>query len=158
MRDRHDEPECEHPPLHERVSQVLTEARVVLPGAQAMLGFQFITMLMHGFDTLPASSKDVHLLCLGLIAITVMLLIAPAAFHRIAEDGEDSERLVRVSSRLILAALVFLAMGMSGDLFVVARKITGSDGFGGIVSVAMLLLFLGLWFGYTAFRRARNGH
>src|SRR4051812_13869308 len=35
--------------VEDRVKQVLTEARVVLPGAQALLGFQFATMLVEGF-------------------------------------------------------------------------------------------------------------
>jgi hypothetical protein len=34
-------------PLATRIEQMLTEARVVLPGAQAMLGFQLAIVLTH---------------------------------------------------------------------------------------------------------------
>jgi hypothetical protein len=40
-------------PLATSVEQLLTEARVIIPGAQALLGFQFIAMLTTGFDRLP---------------------------------------------------------------------------------------------------------
>ena len=32
-------------PLHTRIDQMLTEARVILPGAQAILGFQLIVTI-----------------------------------------------------------------------------------------------------------------
>ena len=41
--------------LSTRIKQVLTEARVVLPGAQALLGFQFIAVLTDSFARLPKS-------------------------------------------------------------------------------------------------------
>jgi hypothetical protein len=47
------------------VEQLLTEARVIIPGGQALFGFQFIAMLTKGFDQLPASSQ---LLALGIAA------------------------------------------------------------------------------------------
>ena len=49
----------EKTPLKDRVEQVLTEARVVLPGVQALLGFQLATMLMDGFDK-PSTVIEVH--------------------------------------------------------------------------------------------------
>jgi hypothetical protein len=148
------EPELsQEPKLHERVNQVLTEARVVLPGAQAMLGFAFITMFTREFDRLAITSKVIHLACIGLIALTVVLLMTPAAFHRIAEAGEDSERLVKVASRCVVGALLPLALAISGDFFVVARKIAGSVTLAAVTSGILLILCLGLWFGYTWFRR-----
>src|SRR3954447_11430266 len=39
-------------PLHNRIEQMLTEARVILPGAQALLGFQLIIVLSSVFEKL----------------------------------------------------------------------------------------------------------
>lgn len=47
-------------PLHERIDHMLTEARVILPGSQALLGFQLSIVLTQGFERLPASVKVVH--------------------------------------------------------------------------------------------------
>lgn len=143
----------ETPQLHERVNQALTEARVVLPGAQAMLGFQLVTMFTEAFQALPASSKAVHLASLALIALTVLLLMTPAAYHRIAEAGEDSDRLVKLTGRFVLAAMVPLAAGMAGDLFVVVRKVSHSTSLAATAATLALFCALGMWFGYTCLRR-----
>ena len=78
--------------LSHRIVQVLTEARVVLPGAQALLGFQLAIVLMEAFEKLPAQAKVMHLVSLGFIALATIVLMAPAAYHRIVESGEDTER------------------------------------------------------------------
>jgi len=81
------------------------------------------------------------------------LLIAPAAYHRILEAGEDTEQFYKVASRLLLIALVFLGPGMAGDLFVVIAKVTQSPGIAGMCAGFLLLAFYGLWFGVSAWRR-----
>jgi hypothetical protein len=142
--------------VKDKIKHVLTEARVVLPGAQALLGFQFATMLMDGFEKLPESSKYIHLASLAMVALTVVLLMTPAAYHRIVEQGEETEHFHRFSSRILIASMVPLALGIAGDLFVVARKVTGSSTFSITAASLMLVLFYGLWFGYTSYRRARR--
>lgn len=139
--------------LKDKIEHVLTEIRVVLPGAQALLGFQCITILTDGFEKLPLSSKYVHLASLGLIAASIILLMTPAAYHRIVEKGEESERFFWLTGRFLLAAMVALAPGVCGDFFVVIRKVTESTWFAVVVSSALLLLFYGLWFGLTIYWR-----
>jgi hypothetical protein len=39
---------------------MLTEARVIIPGAQALFGFQLVAMLTTGFERLPEHAKLVH--------------------------------------------------------------------------------------------------
>jgi hypothetical protein len=142
--------------LKDKIKHVLTEARVVLPGAQALLGFQFATILMDGFDKLPESSKYVHFASLSMVGLSITFLMTPAAYHRIVERGEETEHFHRFSSRMLLAAMVPLALGISGDLFVVARKITESAALASAVSMLMIAIFFGLWFGYTTFKSSRQ--
>jgi hypothetical protein len=144
------------PDLTTKIREVLTEARVVLPGAQALLGFQFVTMLSAGFQALPRASQLVHLASLLCIALSTILLMTPAAYHRIVEEGEDTERFHRLASALVLAAMVPLALGVSGDLYVVTRKVLGSHRWSLVTACAMLLFFFGLWFGYTLYQRRRR--
>jgi hypothetical protein len=47
-------------PLHAKIEQMLTEARVVLPGAQALFGFQLAIVLTQSFEQLPSASRIVH--------------------------------------------------------------------------------------------------
>src|SRR4051794_23189994 len=82
-------------PLHARVEQMLTKARVILPGAQALLGFQLVIVLTSAFEKLPETSRLLHGASLLCVALAVILLVTLAALHRIVWAGEDSEGLLR---------------------------------------------------------------
>jgi hypothetical protein len=139
--------------MKDKIRHALTEARVVLPGVQALLGFQFATMLLDGFDKLPAALKWLHLASLGCMAVAIVLLITPAAWHRIVERGEENQRFHKLASAMVVAALVPIALGLSGDFYVVAWKITQSTTIAAGLAGGMLVLYCGLWFGLTLARR-----
>ena len=139
--------------LKDKIDQVLTEARVVLPGVQALLGFQFITMFMDSFDKLPNALKYLHMAGLAVIAVTMVLLMTPAAYHRIAEGGENTKRFHLVASGLLLAAMLLLPLGICSEVYIVFRKVSGSGTWSAIAAFLAMLFFYGLWFGFTAYRR-----
>ena len=126
---------------------------MALPGAQAFLGFQFAIVFMQDFERLPRSWQIIHFMTLLATTVAIVLLIAPAAYHRIHEAGEDTEHFYKIAGRLLLIALVFLGPGMAGDLFVVIAKVTQSPGLAGVSAGILLLGFYGLWFGVSAWRR-----
>jgi cytochrome bd-type quinol oxidase subunit 2 len=142
--------------ITDKIRHVLTEARVVLPGAQTLLGFQFIVFLMESFEQLPDSSKYLHFVALSLVVLSIVLLMTPAAYHRIVERGEETEHFHRFASRMVLAAMLPLALGLSSDFFIVARKVTESTALAAALALALLALFYGLWFGYTLYRRRQR--
>ena len=146
--------EAQGTPISKKMDHVLEEVRSVLPGVQTLLGFQLAAMLAEGFDKLPASSKHLHLACLALNSLAIVLLMSPTAYHRIVGRGEDTEQVHRFASRMIVAAMVPLALGLAGDLFIVVRKVTGSAPLAGGAALAALVAFYGCWFGYTAAQRA----
>ena len=150
-----EQPMDEGTSLENKIKQVLTEARVVLPGAQALLGFQLAAMLTEAFPKLPRTSQYVHVACLGLLAMSIVFLMAPAAFHRIVERGEDTERLHRFASAMVLAAMVPLALGIAGDFYIVLAKVLDSPAVAVALAVSSLLVFFGLWFGLTLAIRTR---
>ena len=134
-------------PLHVKIEQMLTEARVILPGAQALFGFQLAIVLTHAFESLSDLSRVVHAVSLGLVALAIMLLMAPAAYHRIVYAGEDSQDMHRVGSALVTAATAPLALGLAGDIYVVIGKIMGPDT-GIAAGVFGLVVLVGLWYAY----------
>lgn len=156
-RKRHQDSEdlMEDTPLEQRIVQVLTEARVVLPGAQALLGFQLAMVLMDAFTRLPQSVQLVHLGSLGFIALATIVLMSPAAYHRIVERGEDTERFHRFASRMVVLALALLGPGFCGDLYVVLRR-AGYHRAALPVALALLLVFYGAWFGAMLLVRRRT--
>jgi hypothetical protein len=141
-------------PLKDRIDHVLTEARVVLPGAQALLGFQLASTLIDGFTRLPRSSQWVHLASLGCITLATVFLMTPSAYHRLVDLGEDTERFHGFASLMVLLAMIPLAFGIGGDVFVVVRKVLQSTGVAVAVAGISLALFYGLWFGLTGWVRA----
>lgn len=154
--EQQEQQEKEKPDLSDRIKKVLLECRMALPGAQAFLGFQFAIVFAHGFEQLPRSWQLIHYGSLMATTVATVLLIAPAAYHRIHEAGEDTEGFHRVAGRFLLAALVFLGPGMAGDLFVVIGKVTRAPVMAGVIAGLLLLAFYGLWFGASAWRKKKS--
>ena len=148
-------PETETP-LATKIEQLLTEARVIIPGAQALFGFQFVAMLTSGFDRLPQSAKVIHAVALCLVATNVVLLMTPAALHRLSFGGEDSRRFLKIGSALVIAAPVFLAAGIAGELYVVMHKVVADDAWAATGGIASFVLLILLWYGLPLALRSRR--
>ena len=119
-----------------------------MPGAQALFGFQLAIVLTQSFEQLPSASKIVHAASLFMVGLSVVLLIAPAPYHRIVYAGEDSQDMHRVGSALVTAATVPLALGLVGDVYVVITKTVGTPTAGLIAGSLALVLLIGLWHAY----------
>ena len=145
-------------PLHDKIDDVLTECRVVIPGAQALLGFQLIATFMQGFEKLPRSSQYVHLASLLLMTLSMILLMTPAAYHRIVERGEDTVRFWRHARVMLLSAMVPLAAGLAGDTYVVVAKVTASQPTAVAAAAVLLACCDGCWFLFTLYKRSRAAH
>jgi hypothetical protein len=135
-------------PVDEKIRHVLTEARMVLPGAQALLGFQLAVTLMDAFQSVPARAQLLHLADILLTALAVVLLIAPAAYHRIALAGENTESFHRLASALVLAAMVPLGLALSGDMGVVAYEVMKDAALAALIGASALALFAVAWFAF----------
>ena len=82
--------------------------------------------------------------------------MAPAAFHRIAEHGEDSEEFYDLSGRMLLSAMFWLGLGIASDLWVIVRKTSESTFIAWAASAATLIFFYAIWFGYSARKQRQN--
>jgi hypothetical protein len=128
-----------------KIDYVLTEARVVLPGAQALLGFQLAIVLTQGFAGLSITDKWLHAGALAFVALATILLISPASYHRIAYNGADDPAVHRVASWLLLAATVALGIGLCLDIFVVMKKSLGSPSIAAAAAFGVGAVLFGLW-------------
>jgi len=143
-------------PIDVRVEHMLTEARVMLPGAQALLGFQLAVMLTDAFAALPSASKIVHVVALCCVSLAVIILMAPASFHRISFNGQNTEDFYRLGSALVLAAAVPLAGGIVGDLYVAVTKALDRPEIGMAVAFAGFVILAALWLVQPLLLRARR--
>jgi hypothetical protein len=145
-------------PVDVKIEQMLTEARVILPGAQALFGFQLAIVFTRSFADVPAVSTIVHAASLLLVILTVVLLMAPAAYHRLVYDGEASADMYRVGSALVTAATIPLALGLAGDTYVVMSKITTSPAVAIGAATTTFILLIGLWHAYPLVTASRRVH
>ena len=132
--------------LSEAAQYLLDECRMVLPGIQTLFGFQLIVVFNSGFDQkLSATEQQLHLIAIVLVAIAVAIIMTPAAYNRQTTPMEVTDDFVRLSTRLLLWSMFPLAVGISLDLYLIGRVITGSIG-GGVLSAGVFAVYVVLWF------------
>jgi hypothetical protein len=142
MREQPDE----KTPLKDKIQQVLVEARIILPGAQAMLGFQLAAYFTEAFEKLSMTARIVHsasALCIGL---TILLLMTPPAYHRIVNGGEDTRDFDRVAGRFVLGALVPLALGLGSEAYVFMVRAFEDPMWAMTAGIVTALCLLAGWF------------
>src|SRR2546423_11556181 len=79
--------------------EAVEEARMVLPGIQALFGFQLMAVFNQRFSELGGRGQLIHFIAVLLIALSIGLIMTPAAYHRQVEPGSVSEYFVRLASR-----------------------------------------------------------
>jgi hypothetical protein len=141
--------------LAQAAEHVIDECRMVLPGIQALFGFQLIAVFSDGFENrLTDSGRVLHLVATGLVAIAVALIMTPAAFHRQTAIRHVTSGFLRLSSRLLILSMLPLAIGISLDFYLVAQVIV--DGSIALAAAVMLfVIFIVLWYGLPRLRRMR---
>src|SRR5438477_4134793 len=92
--------------LDKAAQHMLEECRMVLPGIQALFGFQLIAVFNQGFgEKLSEPQQVMRLGAIILVALAIGRVMAPAAVPRQSEPREVSERFVWLSSNLLLASM-----------------------------------------------------
>jgi hypothetical protein len=92
--------------LEEEATHATDEARMVLPGVQAVLGFQLVAVFNQRFELFSPAEQVLHLGAFLLVALAMGLMMTPAAYHRQAERGVVTRRFVDLTSALLTAAMV----------------------------------------------------
>jgi hypothetical protein len=134
-------------PLSTMASHLLEECRMVLPGIQALFGFQLIAVFNTTFWELPASSRMIHLIAIGLVATAVAFVMTPAAYHRLALRTAVSRSFVQLSSKLLLCSMFPLLLGICLDFYLIAVMILSSTAWAIAWSLTLVGIFVSLWFG-----------
>jgi len=141
-----DRDQVEEVSLSKAAQYLLEECRMVLPGIQALFGFQLIAVFNPSFgQKLSGAEQRLHLLTIGLVAIAIALVMAPAAYHRQTGPRQVSKAFVEVSTRLLLWSMLPLAASICVESYLVGRVILGSP-YAALPAVVVFFVFLGLWF------------
>jgi len=127
--------------------EMLNELRVALPGAQVMFAFLLVLPFQQRFEDVSDLAGLVYFAGLASAAISIAFLIAPAAYHRInlRRGVDEKERMLFVNTKLTLIGTVFLAIGMSCSIFLIADVLFGET-LAALAAAAMALLIGALWY------------
>jgi hypothetical protein len=130
--------------LCEAADLLLNECRMVLPGIQALFGFQLVAVFSERFERLSALDQQMHLWATALVVVAIAMIMTPAAYHRQAGSRRVTLMFVRVCTWLLVASMAPLAIAITLEFYIVA-DVLWQDGPVLALSLGMLLVFVGLW-------------
>jgi len=138
--------------LDRELIEFLNELRVALPGVQVLFAFLLGVPFTQRFSQVTDLQKDVYFVTFLCAAVATALLIAPSAYHRLEWRQGDKEHLLIVSNRFAIAGTTFLALSISGTVFVVTDMLF--DKTSAAVVAGLTAAFFGwFWYGMPLLRR-----
>jgi hypothetical protein len=141
--------------LDRELIELLNELRVALPGVQVLFGFLLTVPFSQGWSRVTSTERLVFFLTFLSTAVATALLIAPSAQHRILWRARDKDALLRRANALALAGTVFLALSITGAVWVVTDLIYAQAPTSA-VTAGVAGLFAWIWFAAPLIRRARK--
>jgi hypothetical protein len=140
------EPNKEELSLDSAVRHILEECRMVLPGIQALFGFQLIAVFNDGFaQKLSTVQQQIHFVSIVLTVIAIALVMTPAALHRQIDPLAVTRRFIRSSTILLILSMFPLAISICLEIYLIAQIITRLYWLSLLTAGGLFLLFLSLW-------------
>jgi Flp pilus assembly protein TadB len=155
-RQKSDAGETHQERVNRELIELLNELRVALPGVQFLLAFLLIVPFQQTIDRTTDFQRDVYYVSLVASAVASVMLIAPAAQHRVLFRQHDKDALLRRSNRSAFVGLLALAVAMTAAVLLVLDVLFNrtlawtTAGF-----IAALLLWW--WVAVPYWKRAHDG-
>jgi len=137
--------ETKHQRRNRELGELMQELRVALPGVQVLFAFLLTVPFTNGFEKLSDGEKRVYIGAVLATAVSSMLLIAPAANHRLLFRRHARERLLRAANRVAVVGFVTLALGIGLSLYLVSTVVYGGV-FAGVASGVLAATTVFFWF------------
>jgi hypothetical protein len=145
--------------LLDATKNLLDECRMVLPGIQALFGFQLVAVVEPPFFKLFSNGeRQAHLIALVMTAVAIALVMAPAAYHRQVHPMEVSLRHLRVSTWLLTLGMIPLMLAIIIDLYLVAHAVFDNTAAAAAIAALAAGVFVGLWIVLPTIARRRRMH
>lgn len=143
MSSRLEPPDCE-PGSDGDFTDLLSETRILLPGAQMLSAFLVILPFNTGFAQIVHVEKLLFLATFFFSLTSLVLLSAPAIQHRLMRPLKDRARFKRVATRQVVAGAFALAIALVLGTNLVISEVFGAA-IGLLMSALMALLILCAW-------------
>jgi FtsH-binding integral membrane protein len=150
--DRPDETEAERDDRN--LIELLQELRVAGLGVQVLFGFLLALPFTNRFAQLSHLQRGLYVTSLVLAATSTALLLGPVAYHRLVFRQHQKEQLVKDASIMAILGLATVGLAVSAAVLLVLSYVAkGLPAV--IITVFVVCLFAGLWFGLPLARRRR---
>lgn len=138
------------------LSDMLSELRILLPGAQMLTAFLIILPFSAGARPLIQTERVAFLATFFFALTSLVLLSAPAIQHRLMRPLISRERFKRMATRQIVAGSCALAFAFILGTNLVISAVFGKL-LGNLTSGAMALLITCLWCLLPMYLKRRHG-
>lgn len=133
--------------LAEAATHLLEECRMVLPGIQALFGFQLIAVFNSRFaEDLSRYEQILHLAAIAAVAVAVALVMTPASYHRMTGPQKVTQDFLKFATRMLLCSMCFLLAGICVDFYLISLLIIVNQAISVVLSLTLLSISAGLWF------------
>lgn len=113
-------------------------------GVQILTGFLLTVPFSQRFEDLDDLQRRVYLVVLAGSVLTTVLVVAPAAYHRVLFRRGARRWLVEAAHLCARAGLTMMALTISGVLYLVFDVVVG-QGAATVALVVTMAVFLATW-------------
>ncbi|MEO7262569.1 MAG: DUF6328 family protein [Jatrophihabitantaceae bacterium] len=140
--DSRDESEADR--LDRNYNELLQELRVAETGVQILFAFMLSIAFQQRFETIDDVQRTIYVLTLLFCTLSIALLVAPVAFHRLVFRQGLKDELVTITNKLALAGTTFLLLAVLSGVLLIFDYVVGR-GFAIVVTGMLAVVFLSLW-------------
>src|SRR5437588_12458860 len=141
--------------LKDKIENGLNDVRILILGAQVLVGSAFRSFFQPEFSQLPYHTQTMQLGGLGLMLLGMGPLLLPAAFHQIVEQGRDTVRIKNLTSVVLHIGLMPFAAGLMVNCFMATEMLAGST-MAWICGAVVGIIALGSWYGIGYMNREKS--
>jgi hypothetical protein len=135
--------------------EMLQELRVLIPGVQVLTGFLLILPFNQGFAQIALAEKWVYLSAFLCGVVSLILLTAPAAQHRIERPLRDPARFKQYATRMTIIGLIPLSLALILTTQLIVAHTVGT-GISLVMMAGVAALLLAIWWIWPLIVRARR--
>ncbi len=142
--------------LKQCIEFILEECRMVLPGIQALFGFQMIAVFNQRFAEIAMSDKLVHLAAIMFTVVSIGFLMGPAAYHRQSSPFGMPPELCQVGTVLVRLGMLTLMVAITLEIYLVTKVIMNSTTCSIATGAITFCVLATLWYLYPGSKRAHD--
>lgn len=138
--------------LQREHEQLFHELRAIIPGVQVLFAFMLTVAFTQRFQELTDVQRWVYYLTFLCAGSGLMLLLAPASYHRVQFRRGDKEAMMRVANIEALTALIMISLAVAGTVFLITDLMFSTEA-ASTVAATMWALICVLWWAVPLARR-----